>query len=131
MDAHAGTDSAGAVESAYAWSRLGIAVALSTIGGVGMWSVVVALPAIQADFGVARADAALPYTLAMIGFACGGVLTGRLADRFGIAVPVTGGTLALSLGYLAVAYSGSLWQVALAHGLLIGVGCSATFGPLM
>ena len=37
----------------------------------------------------------------------------------------------LGLGYLAVGYSASLWQVALAHGLLIGVGCSATFGPLM
>ena len=33
-----------------------------------MWSVVVALPAVQAEFGVARADASLPYTLTMIGF---------------------------------------------------------------
>ena len=118
-------------ESPYAWLRLCGAVALATIGGVGMWSVVVALPAIQADFGVARAEASLPYTLAMIGFACGGVLSGRLADRFGIAVPVIAATVALSLGYLAVGYSVTLWQVALAHGLLIGVGCSATFGPLM
>jgi MFS family permease len=118
-------------DSPAAWLRLSLAVALSTIGGVGMWSVVVALPAIQADFGVARADAALPYTLAMIGFACGGVLMGRLADRFGIAVPLALGTLALGVGYLGVGYSSSLWQVALAHGLLIGVGCSASFGPLM
>jgi MFS family permease len=61
----------------------------------------------------------------------GGVLMGRLADRFGIATPLTLGTLALVAGYLAVGYSTSLWQVALAHGLLIGIGCSATFGPLM
>jgi len=118
-------------DSPAAWLRLGIAVALSTIGGVGMWSVVVALPAIQADFGVARADAALPFTFAMFGFAGGGVLMGRLADRFGVAVPLALGTLALGFGYLAVGYSSSLWQVALAHGLLIGVGCSASFGPLM
>jgi MFS family permease len=106
-------------------------VLLSTIGGVGMWSVVVALPAIQADFGVARADASLPYTLAMIGFACGGVVMGRLADRFGIAVPLALGSVSLGLGYLGVGYASTLIQVALAHGLLIGVGCSATFGPLM
>ena len=118
-------------DSAAAWLRLGLAVLLSTIGGVGMWSVVVALPAIQADFGVARADAALPYTLAMIGFACGGVAMGRLADRFGVAVPLALGTILLVLGYLAVGHASSLWQVALAHGLLIGTGCSATFGPLM
>ena len=118
-------------DSANAWLRLGLAVLLSTIGGVGMWSVVVALPAIQADFGVARADAALPYTLAMLGFAGGGVIMGRLADRFGIAVPLALGTLALSLGYVAVGHASTLWQVAIAHGLLIGLGCSATFGPLI
>lgn len=117
-------------ESPYAWLRLGGAVALSTIGGVGMWSVVVALPAIQADFGVARADATLPYTLAMIGFACGGVLTGRLADRFGVAVPIVLGTLALSLSYVGIGLAPNLWLVALSQGV-IGVGCSTTFGPLM
>jgi len=124
-------DGAQSTDSPAAWLRLGVAVALSTIGGVGMWSYMVALPAIQADFGSSRADATLPFTLAMLGFAGGGVLMGRLADRFGIAVPLALGTLALVLGYLGVGYAASLWQVALAHGLLIGVGCSASFGPLM
>jgi MFS family permease len=131
MHTQAGIDPAQDVDSPYAWRRLALAVLLSTIGGVGMWSVVVALPAVQADFGVARADAALPYTFAMIGFACGGVVMGRLADRFGVAIPMALGAVSLTLGYIAVGYSSSLWQVALAHGLLIGVGCSATFGPLM
>jgi MFS family permease len=118
-------------DSAQAWRRLAAAMAIGTIGGVGMWSVVVALPAIQADFGVDRADASLPYTLAMLGFAAGGVLTGRLADRFGIALPLTIGSLALGLGYVGVGLAADLWQVALAYGLLIGFGCSVTFGPLM
>ena len=118
-------------DTAAAWLRLSVALLLSTIGGVGMWSVVVALPAIQADFGVARADASLPYTLTMLGFGGGGIIMGRLADRFGIAMPLALGTLALGLGYLAVGQSSTLWQVAIAHGLLIGVGCSASFGPLM
>jgi MFS family permease len=131
MTALTGGDSASDIDSPYAWRRLGVVLAISTVGGVGMWSVVVALPAIQADFGVDRADAALPYTLAMIGFAIGGVVMGRLADRFGIAVPAALGTLCLCLGYLAVGFAADLWQVALAHGLLIGFGCSATFGPLM
>ena len=95
-----------------------------------MWSIMVALPTIQADFGVSRANASLPFTMVMFGFAGGGVLMGRLADRFGIAVPLALGTLAVSAGYLATGWSSSLWQVALAH-LLIGIGCSASFGPLM
>jgi MFS family permease len=119
------------VESPYAWLRLAASVALAAIGGVGMWSVVVALPAMQADFGVDRAHAALPYTLAMLGFGAGGIAMGRLADRFGIAVPALLGIVCLALGYVATGLSASLWQVALSHGLLIGFGCSATFGPLM
>jgi MFS family permease len=119
------------VESAYAWRRLATALAISTIGGVGMWSFIVALPAIQADFAVDRAQAALPFTFAMLGFGGGGVAMGRLADRFGITVPLTLGSLALTAGYIAVGLSASLWQVALAHGFLIGFGCSVTFGPLM
>jgi MFS family permease len=120
-----------APESAYAWVRLCTAVALSTIGGVGMWSVVVALPAIQADFGVDRGAASLPYTLGMIGFAGGGVLMGRLADRQGIAVPGALGAVMLSLGYIGFGLSPTLWLAAVVQGALIGVGCSATFGPLM
>ena len=102
--------------SAYAWRRLACALAVATIGGVGMWSVVVALPAIQTDFGVDRADASIPYTFVMLGFGAGGIVIGRLADRFGIAVPLMLGTLALGAGYVAVGLSANLWQVTLAHG---------------
>ena len=76
-----------------------------------MWSVVVALPAIQADFGVDRADASLPYTLTMLGFGVGGVVMGKLADRFGITVPLALGAVALMLGYVAVGHAATLWQV--------------------
>jgi MFS family permease len=131
MNADAEHDSIYGVESAYAWRRLACSLAVATIGGVGMWSYIVALPAIQAEFGVDRADASIPYTFVMLGFGSGGILMGRLADRFGITVPLTLGTIALGLGYAAVGLSSNLWQVAIAHGFLIGIGCSTTFGPMM
>ena len=107
-------------------------LALSTIGGIGLWSVVVSLPAIQAEFGVDRGDASLPYTATMVGFAVGGVLMGRLADRFGIVVPAVLGALMLGVGYVAAASATALWQFMLAQALLIGMlGSSATFGPLV
>ena len=121
----------GEAESPYAWLRLAVSLALSTIGGVGMWSVVVALPAVQAEFGVARGDASLPYTLTMIGFGLASILMGRLADRFGIIVPVLVGAVAMACGYVAAAWAGNLWLYALAQGLLIGVGSAATFAPLL
>jgi MFS family permease len=121
---------ASGIDSPYAWARLAAAVGLGTVGGVGMWSMPVVLPAVQADFGVARADASLPFTLSMLGFALGGVAMGRLQDRFGILVVVALGVAALTGGYVAAALAPSLWLFALASAM-IGFGASATFGPLM
>src|SRR5262245_20751118 len=121
----------GEPESAYAWTRLFAALALAGVGGVGMWSVIVALPAVQADFDVARSDASLPYTMTMICFGFGGILMGRLSDRIGIFVPVVGGAITLAVGYAVASQATSLWQFVLAQGLLVGVASSATFAPII
>jgi MFS family permease len=102
-----------------------------TIGGVGMYSMPVALSSIQAEFGVERAAATLPYTLTMIGFGLGGILMGRLADRFGVIVPALVGASSLGIGFLAVGMAPNLAVFTLVHGLLIGLGCSGTFAPLV
>ncbi len=121
-----------AADSRYAWTRLFVTLALMTVGNGCMYIVAVVLPAVQAEFGVARADASLPYTLLMIGFGVGGIWMGRLADRRGVMVPVLVGATGLGLGFVAAGLSGSLWGFALAHGVLIGLlGSSATFGPLV
>lgn len=119
-------------ESRYAWARLCAALALMTLGGSGMYAVTVVLPRVQAEFGVGRSEASLPYTFTMIGFGLGGILMGRLSDRFGVMAPVILGALGLSLGFVAAGSAGSLWQFSLAQGLLIGLlGTSATFSPLV
>ncbi|MCM5571427.1 MFS transporter [Burkholderiaceae bacterium FT117] len=120
------------VDSRYAWFRLGINLALMTIGASGMYVVVVVLPSVQAEFGVARGEASLPYTLTMIGFGLGGIVMGRLADRFGILVPSVLGAVALSIGFVAAAFSPSLLVFAILQGAVIGfLGSSSTFSPLM
>src|SRR5262247_3441588 len=121
----------GVPESTYAWARLCAALALSAIGGVGMWSVIVALPAVQAEFHVARSAASLPYTMTMICFGFGGIVMGRLSDRLGIMVPIVAGAISLGLGYTAASQATSLWQFILAQGLLVGVASSATFAPII
>jgi MFS family permease len=110
--------------------RLALAVLIGSIGSVGMWSVVVVLPVVQAEFAATRGDVSLAFTLTMLGFGLGGVATGRITDRFGIVA-----AMALSIGFLGTAYvlaglSTTLWQFILVHAL-IGLGTSATFGPLM
>ena len=120
------------VDSTYAWMRLGATLLIGAIGGAGMWSVVVALPAVQQEFGVDRGVASLPYTLLMAGFATGSVLMGKLADRFGVGLTIAGGTVFLAAGYVLAGLSHNIWQFMLAHGVLIAfLGSSSTFGPLM
>ncbi len=119
-------------DSPYAAMRLGVALLLMTIGNAGMYVVVVVLPTVQAEFGVARADAALPYTALMIGFGLGGIVMGRLADRWGVMVPLLIGAAAVGIGFTAAASSTSIWAFALMHGLFIGLmGSAAVFAPLI
>ena len=101
MDERISGNAADDVDGRYAWMRLAISLAMSTVGGIGLWSVVVTLPAIEAEFGVDRAGASLPYTATMIGFAVGGIVMGRLADRFGIFIPLVVGTFMLAMATFA------------------------------
>ena len=119
-------------ESTYAWTRLLVSLALMTIGNSGMYTVTVVLPRLQAEFGVTRADASLPYTLTMIGFGVGGIMMGRLADRFGVMIPVMIGAVGIGLGYIAAGSASSLLLFCFAQGILMGLlGTSATFAPLV
>jgi MFS family permease len=112
--------------------RLLITLALMTVGASGMYVISVMLPAVQTEFGVARADASLPYTVLMIGFGVGGMLMGRLADRFGVMVPLLLGAVGLGLGFLVAGTATNIWVFTLAHGVLIGlVGSASTFSPLI
>jgi MFS family permease len=120
------------IESPYAWTRLLTSLALMTIGNCGMYAVSVVLPRLQADFAVTRGVASLPYTLTMIGFAIGGIMMGRIADRFGVMVSLMIGGVGLGAGFMLAGSASSMWQFNLAHGVLIGLfGTSATFAPLL
>ena len=82
---------------------MAISLALATIGGIGLWAAVVTLPVVEHEFGIDRSGASLPYALTMIGFALGGLVTGRIADRFGIMVPMFAGSVMLGVGFIACA----------------------------
>ncbi len=119
-------------DSRYAWMRLAISLALATISGIGLWASVVVLPTIQTEFGIDRSGASLPYTATMMGFAVGGIVMGRMADRFGIMVPMFLGTIMLGLGFLIAALSTSYWMFVVAQAVFIGLfGCATAFGPLV
>jgi MFS family permease len=117
-------------DSRRAWTRLAVAVLIGSLGSVGMWSVVVALPVVQSEFGAARGTASLAFTMVMLGFGIGQVVTGRISDRYGIVAAIGAGIGLLGLGYVGAGLSPAIWQYILVH-FLIGLSSAATFGPLM
>ena len=97
-----------------------------------MYVVSVVLPPVQAEFGVDRANASLPYTLMMICLGVGGMWTGKLADRFGITPVLWVGSVAVTAGFVIAGLASNIWVFGLAHGILLGLlGSSSTFAPLM
>jgi MFS family permease len=120
------------IDSPAAWRRLGLSLLAVTLGSSTMYVASVALPFVQADFGVDRADASLPYTALMIGFGLGGVWMGRLADRHGLRVPLAIGSVGLTAGYALAALAPGIVSLTLVWGLLLGLLGSATaFAPLV
>ncbi|AXI53100.1 MFS transporter [Sulfitobacter sp. JL08] len=117
-------------DSSYSWTRLIITLIIATVANVGMWAVIIVMPAVEVEFNAGRAEASKPYTLTMIGFALGNLLIGRLVDRFGVTVALIGAALVSALAYLCAILSGSIFVLSLAH-LLLGLGTAVGFGPLI
>src|SRR5262249_25392138 len=117
-------------DSRQAWLRLVLAVLIASVGAVGMWSVVVVMPVVQAEFAATRGAISLAATMIFFGFRLGGVITGKITDRFGIVRAMAISIAFLSGSYVLAGLSTALWQF-IVISFLMGLGSSATFAPLM
>ncbi len=94
------------------------------------WITAVGLKPIAAEMGDARSIPALAGSLAWFGSAAGGILMGRIAQRFGIRVTVIIGALSVAIGLL-ISTGGSPWHLYVGHGLFIGfLGTGGLNAPL-
>ena len=123
-------DATFAPDSPYAWRRLMACLVVGTMACAGMWTVVVVLPAVQAEFSIDRAMATVPYTAMMIGFGLGTIVMGKIADKTGIVPPLIAAALLLGIGYTGAGLAPNLWVFTVAYGMA-GIGTGAGFVPLM
>ena len=115
----------------YPLVRLFASLLLMAVAGSAMYAAVLVLEPATVEFGIGRGAGSLPYTLFMIGFATGGVMMGRLADRFGIIAPAMLASLCLPAGLLFAAEATQLWHFSVSLGVLCGLfGMAATFAPI-
>ncbi|MEM7723724.1 MAG: MFS transporter [Pseudomonadota bacterium] len=121
---------ASVLDSRLSWGRLALSLALSLVGNAGMWAIIVILPAVQAEFGTDRADATIPYTATMVGFALGNYCIGRAVDRFGVSLSLIAAGLLIAISTAAAAFAPNIAVLSVLQ-LLIGFGTAASFGPLI
>lgn len=117
-------------DSRYSWLRLLVTLAIAAVANVGMWAVIVVMPAVETQFGAGRAEASMPYTLAMIGFALGNMWLGQLVDRLGVTRALIGAAILSAISYVLATLAPNILMLSAAH-LLLGLGTSIGFGPLI
>ncbi|MGZ2259702.1 MFS transporter [Roseobacter sp. A03A-229] len=117
-------------DSSYSWIRLGLTLAIAVIVNVGMWAIIVIMPAVEAEFGAGRAEASMPYTLTMIGFAVGNFAIGKAVDRFGVTLSLIAAAVGVAVGFGLATLSQSIVMLSLAQ-LLVGFASAVGFGPLI
>jgi MFS family permease len=108
------------VETRQSWVVATIVLMVMAVAFGAPWITVVALKDIAAEVGGERSIPAFAGALVWVGAGVGGIVMGRLADRFGIRWTVIGGALMIAVG-LALSTLGPPWPLYVGHGLFIGL----------
>lgn len=78
------------------------------------------------DLGWTRQTFAIALAIQNLVYGIATPFAGMIADKFGAARALVGGTLLYSLGMVLMAYSTSGWQFSISAGLLVGAGLSCS-----
>lgn len=120
------------IETRASWVVASVSLLMLSLSFGGMWLTPVGLKAIAADMGGARSVPALATSLAWLGSGAGGILMGRLAERYGIRSSVLTGSAMMALGLAISAHAVEPWQLYVGHGLFMGlIGNAGLNAPLM
>jgi MFS family permease len=118
------------IETRTSWVVATMALMIQAFTFGAPWITVVALKSIAAEAGDLRSVPALASSLAWFGSAVGGIVMGRVAERYGVRWTVMFGVVMIAIG-LAFSTLGPLWQLQVGHGLFIGLlGLSGINAPL-
>jgi MFS family permease len=108
------------VETRASWVVASISLILLGLSFGAPWITSVALKSIAEEMGGARSIPALASSLAWFGSAVGGIMMGRIAERYGIRWTVMFGSAMICIG-LVISTGGQPWQLWLGHGLFMGL----------
>lgn len=83
------------------------------------------------EFGWTRAGISGAFTICMFVMGLLSIVAGRLTDKFGPRIVTITCGLFLGLGYVLSSQISNMWQLYLYYGLIVGMGMSGAFAPLI
>lgn len=127
------TESAGeSPRGGYGWVMVAVAALTLGLGFGSQVAISVFIQPLSEEFGWARGEISLAYTLAAYCSGASGVLMGYLADRFATRRIVTTGAAMLAAAYLALGFVQARWQLYVLYGPFLGGLCQGAFvAPLL
>jgi MFS family permease len=113
-----------------AWPMVAACTALVGMGFGAINNIAVFLQPLGMEFGWARADLALAYSIATVGTGLGGVVMGHFADRLPIRRVVLCGALVPGIAFMLLSRLHGTHELYLYHALLGVFGIGALLAPL-
>jgi len=102
--------------------------ALAVIFGIA-YSFAAFFESFATEFGAARADVSLVFGVTGLVYFVLGAFGGMLADRFGPRIVTSAGMALIVVALLAGSGAGSMRQVTLAYGVVLGIGIALVYTP--
>jgi MFS family permease len=115
----------------YGWLMVSAGFLVLMVSWGCQFSFSVFLIPLTEHFGWSRANTAGVFSLNMLLFGTGSIFSGKLTERFGPRAVVGIGGALMGAGLILSAAIQNLWQLYLVYGVIIGLGASTTWGPLV
>jgi len=114
----------------YGYIVVALAFLVNLVIGGTLYTFSVFFNPLASEFGWTRAATSGAFSLYMILHGFLYIITGKLSDRFGIRIIVSGCGLFMGLGYLLMSQTSTLWHLYLFYGVIIAIGMSGGYVPL-
>src|SRR5258707_416942 len=115
----------------YGWVIVAVGALMTCVAMGSMFSLAIFLDPIATDTGWSRAGISSGMTLNFLVMGLGGFGWGTASDRYGPRIVVLAGATLLGLALVLASRATSLLAFQLTYGVLVGLGASAFFAPLI
>jgi len=114
----------------YGYVIVAFAFIIMTVAGGTLFTFGVFFKPLLAEFGWTRAATSGAFSLFMIVHGGLYIITGRLTDRVGPRVVLSGCGFFLGLGYVLMSQTSAIWHLYLSYGVVAAIGMSAALIPV-